>query len=534
MKHFVLPIVFHLSTLSVVSSRKCLTDVSVTEISSEQANLTWAYQCEEALLSGFKIYYKHLKYLACQDAINDGKRHPEIPIRSIEANERHRIIGDEKYSLAPHSEYEFKVKALFKRNLGRSSEELLTTATTDSGIPNVNVKVKGTESRSDEITFLLNEIDENNCDHFKSELGFIRYELKGRDPWNKDEDLMDFVSINARRITIKGLSSFSNYGLKLYVTDKYKRYLVSDSDDSFDFLASTKSEQPSIPPDNVRIEVQGYECAVSWSDPQPPQGQVEFYQIKYRKNDESWQQTEKFQDVIEVIGDQRKLYKFYVGPNVTKLDASVQLYVRDFTIGSGYSDVVQYGESSDQGLDMVSIIVIAGTLLLVIIVIAVFASKRCNMVRRFQGFERTKSSDYSERPIIRDPRLPSNNGTSPNRPTSQGSSSLNNSSDVELRIKGNRASLGGGRRSGFDPLPHVPGENIYNEIGEPQPHPMDEENYLVPNPVKVASVESLDEEGYLKPNFNRVQPFDTRSPSKESPEPIPMVSYASQDQLASS
>merc|ERR1712062_101269 len=223
MKHSVFPIVFYLSTLTLVRSQQCLTDVSVTEISSEQANLTWTFLCDEQLLSGFKLYYKHIKHLACQDDINDAKRHPEIPVRSIKPHERSRIIGDDKYPLAPHSDYEFKVKALFKRNLRRSSEELSTQATTDSGIPDVRVKVKGTESRADEITFLLNEIDENNCDDFKSELGFIRYELKGRDPWNKEEDLMDFVSINARRISIRGLSSYSSYGLKLYVTDRYKR-----------------------------------------------------------------------------------------------------------------------------------------------------------------------------------------------------------------------------------------------------------------------------------------------------------------------
>ena len=61
--------------------------------------------------------------------------------------------------------------------------------------------------------------------------------------------------------------------------------------------------------------------------------------------------------------------------------------------------------------------------------------------------------------------------------------------------------------------------------------PLDEENYLLPNPVRVASVESLDEEGYLRPNFHRHQFVDTRSPVKESLPPIPAVSYSSQDEL---
>ena len=56
----------------------------------------------------------------------------------------------------------------------------------------------------------------------------------------------------------------------------------------------------------------------------------------------------------------------------------------------------------------------------------------------------------------------------------------------------------------------------------------DEDGYMVP---KMASMESLDDEGYLKPNFNRFQPLDTRTESRESPPPIPMVSYSSQDEL---
>ena len=84
---------------------------------------------------------------------------------------------------------------------------------------------------------------------------------------------------------------------------------------------------------------------------------------------------------------------------------------------------------------------------------------------------------------------------------------------------------------GLDPLPPVPGEPLYEELKNPEQLPLDEEQYLEPNPVKIASVESLDEEGYLKPNFHRVQPFNTRSPTRESPEPIPMVSYSSQDEL---
>ena len=83
----------------------------------------------------------------------------------------------------------------------------------------------------------------------------------------------------------------------------------------------------------------------------------------------------------------------------------------------------------------------------------------------------------------------------------------------------------------LDPLPPVPGEPLYEPLRFSEEPPLDEEQYLVPNPAKVASVESLDEEGYLKPNFHRIQPFNTKSPTRESPEPIPMVSYSSQDEL---
>ena len=43
----------------------------------------------------------------------------------------------------------------------------------------------------------------------------------------------------------------------------------------------------------------------------------------------------------------------------------------------------------------------------------------------------------------------------------------------------------------------------------------EEESYLAPNPVRVASRESLDEEGYLRPNFNRFQRLDTTRPGSK-------------------
>jgi len=102
--------------------------------------------------------------------------------------------------------------------------------------------------------------------------------------------------------------------------------------------------------------------------------------------------------------------------------------------------------------------------------------------------------------------------------------------EVELR-RGGQGKRGSRGRSSLDPLPPVPGEPLYEPLRFSEEPPLDEEQYLVPNPAKVASVESLDEEGYLKPNFHRIQPFNTRSPTRESPEPIPMVSYSSQDEL---
>ena len=80
-----------------------------------------------------------------------------------------------------------------------------------------------------------------------------------------------------------------------------------------------------------------------------------------------------------------------------------------------------------------------------------------------------------------------------------------------------------------DPLPAIPGhENIYAEPIPRPKIPLDDEDYLAPNPVRVESRESLDDQGYLRPNFDRFKRMDTSGSDREqSPPLIPPVSYMS-------
>lgn len=51
--------------ITIKSSKDCLSDVSITEINSEQANLTWNFDCKENEIRSFKIFYDHIDYKAC-------------------------------------------------------------------------------------------------------------------------------------------------------------------------------------------------------------------------------------------------------------------------------------------------------------------------------------------------------------------------------------------------------------------------------------------------------------------------------------
>ena len=316
------------------------------------------------------------------------------------------------------------------------------------------------------------------------------------------------------------------------MTDKNQDF-IDDGGDDHDFDASTKPEQPTRAPENVELEVAGSVCSVSWFDPSPPQGIVDKYQISWSLDGESWQQTEKLsQSEIVHLRGQGRMYKMFVGPNTTMLKVRVQLFVQDFSTGSGYSETAVFGVEEDTDLlDIVIKVIIGVVLLIALVLIAVCCARKCNLLQRFPGFKPVPTTDYSQRPIVKNP--------GPVRSSSLSPSSVSNNSPrstIEMRDRSrNRGSLGG-RRSAFDDLPPVPGEeNTYETIPSTSANnqqAVDEDDYLLPNPVKMASVESLDDEGYLKPNFNRVQPFDTKSPSREDPDPIAMVSYSSQDELA--
>ena len=517
--------------ITISTSQDCLSDVSITEISSEQANLTWNFGCDENEIRSFKIFYDHINYKACSDEINRAKDHFKKTAGSLKPYNRWKVVGQ----LLPFSVYEFIVRPIFK-DRAHKQEEIVVRGITEREPPSVKVRVQASDPGTNQIKFILESVDPWQCDQFNAALGYVRFHVRGQDPWNKNFELMDHVSWNTTEILVRNLLPNSRYGIALFVTDKDGNY-DADGGSDFDFTATTRQSAPTEPPTDVRLSVQGAECRVLWRDSYPPVGETDHYILTSKQDGGEWK-TDRIEarEVQTLRTNGEKEENSYMLPLISDgstISVKIRSFNKGFTEGSPWSVEVS---NADQTMQIAIIVglALAGLVLSILFTLRI---KRCIRVRRYAA---AKTDDYSQRPIIRelDPRAQDSSanvtGSRQNslRPPSLSASVASSSpgTEVELR-RGGQGKRGSRGRSSLDPLPPVPGEPLYEPLRFSEEPPLDEEQYLVPNPAKVASVESLDEEGYLKPNFHRIQPFNTRSPTRESPEPIPMVSYSSQDEL---
>ena len=530
--HLFTSVILRLSLFITIStSQDCLSDVSITEISSEQANLTWNFGCDENEIRSFKIFYDHINYKACSDEINRAKDHFKKTAGSLKPYNRWKVVGQ----LLPFSVYEFIVRPIFK-DRAHKQEEIVVRGITEREPPSVKVRVQASDPGTNQIKFILESVDPWQCDQFNAALGYVRFHVRGQDPWNKNFELMDHVSWNTTEILVRNLLPNSRYGIALFVTDKDGNY-DADGGSDFDFTATTRQSAPTEPPTDVRLSVQGAECRVLWRDSYPPVGETDHYILTSKQDGGEWK-TDRIEarevQTLRTTGEKEENgYMLPLISDGSTISVKIRSFNKGFTEGSPWSVEVS---NADQTMQIVIIVglALAGLVLSILFTMRI---KRCMRVRRYAA---AKTDDYSQRPIIRelDPRAQDSSanvtGSRQNslRPPSLSASVASSSpgTEVELR-RGGQGKRGSRGRSSLDPLPPVPGEPLYEPLRFSEEPPLDEEQYLVPNPAKVASVESLDEEGYLKPNFHRIQPFNTRSPTRESPEPIPMVSYSSQDEL---
>ena len=530
--HLFTSVILRLSLFITIStSQDCLSDVSITEISSEQANLTWNFGCDENEIRSFKIFYDHINYKACSDEINRAKDHFKKTAGSLKPYNRWKVVGQ----LLPFSVYEFIVRPIFK-DRAHKQEEIVVRGITEREPPSVKVRVQASDPGTNQIKFILESVDPWQCDQFNADLGYVRFHVRGQDPWNKNFELMDHVSWNTTDILVRNLLPNSRYGIALFVTDKDGNY-DADGGSDFDFTATTRQSAPTEPPTDVRLSVQGAECRVLWRDSYPPVGETDHYILTSKQDGGEWK-TDRIEarevQTLRTTGEKEENgYMLPLISDGSTISVKIRSFNKGFTEGSPWSVEVS---NADQTMQIAIIVglALAGLVLSILFTLRI---KRCMRVRRYAA---AKTDDYSQRPIIRelDPRAQDSSvnvtGSRQNslRPPSLSASVASSSpgTEVELR-RGGQGKRGSRGRSSLDPLPPVPGEPLYEPLRFSEEPPLDEEQYLVPNPAKVASVESLDEEGYLKPNFHRIQPFNTRSPTRESPEPIPMVSYSSQDEL---
>jgi len=532
------------------TQNRCLVDVSVPEISSRQANISWSYSCNTKGLLSFKIYYDHVEYKACAKDDNMNKKHKKKR-KKVGGSELFTIIDD----LEPYSLYTFEVNAILKgEHITNKPESMKVEAVTEEDLPKLlikNLTVKD-QAASDRITYRWRAPSVEDCDQFNSELGYIFYKITGSDIWNKEYFKEDNLSLSTTELTISSLLPNSLYHLDLYLTNIQGQF----HEDTV--LQSDMITGPSHPhqPTNLTVTSSSSSHSLQWVSPHPPTGQLVGYKIRWQHSnheEESEWETSEYLTVDEAscsdTAFRNACYQVKGLDSNKNFSFQVMAFNKAVNEGSLWSDTAKHMASdSDMNMYMVVIVVSLVTAVVLGLLLFLFIMHRCNIWNRLNGFKRTMTDDYSFRPIVRDsesrlsnvsrfsalkktpvtsPTIISVTSCESNLPSNGSPTSEEDTRNFNPSI--NRASLN--RRSCLDPLPPVPGkdEPVYDEIRKPDTQPLDDDNYLAP--IKVASVESLDEEGYLRPNFNRFQMMDTRSPDREALPAIPIVSYSSQDQL---
>ena len=530
--HFVkIFLTFHLLILNTFStSNKCLVSISVPDISASQANISWSYICDRDNLI-FKIYYDHVEYRACQEDINKAKKHRQRKKKVY--GEANSVMID---NLEPYSLYNFEVAAIPSTEGSPRIETKTVKKKTKESSPQVVIKdlTDKTQDTNDRITVIWESPDKNDCEYFHSEPGYLLYKLSGSSEWNHNFFKEGNLSLSTTNLTISNLLPFSLYKMELYMTSKEGQF----SSPAMETEILTGASQPHRPC-NLSIS----DNLLQWSPPFPPTGQLQGYQVRWRiagREESDWEISDYLTGEEVFCHDNLACYNIVDVEDNQKYSFQVRAFNKDVKSGSEWSDMVYFMET-DNGVDMklVMTVIIILTVSLLLCLVIIFLLHKFNIWSRLRGFKQTKSDDdYTVRPIIKNSdsltRLTMPRAVSP--PVMVTTPDRSPSSEVELRnltTTSQRASLS--RRSCLDPLPPVPGkeEPVYDELVKKPSQPLDEDNYLAPNPARVASVESLDEEGYLRPNYHRHQLLDTRSPVRECLPPIPPVSYSSQDQLQS-
>ena len=487
----------------------CLSEVRVADISSEQANITWTYNCDHKHLQAFKIYYDHIEYKACSRRMNKVKKVREEKWRErILPHERFKLIGAPKEGrgLLPYSVYNFTVIAIRDNSEDNHGGERSVVGETEASLPRVELRPGALlETTAETIRFRLEpKWRELQCDKLNSQPGVVLYEVRGQ--WG-EEARKGEVSVESEEISLTGLRAFSEYKVKLYVTDQQGKF---DEMEGVKFSLLRTRAGTARPPLAVRLE--GTELVV-WSDPSPPTGQLAAFQLSWREEEGAeWRLSDRF--LPEPTGDlQRSVSLRDLGISQA-VSVRLRTFIKEAAEGSAWSQPLRVDEGQTTLLISVILAVVILTLLVTATVLIV---RKCNLIKKFKGWERPRDDE----PIIRynKPIEIKARTDKPQTPLPPDQPASNRSSTA--------------RRSVHDPLPEEPGSPLYEALNFKPRIVEDEQGYVIPTVTKIpkmASVESLDDEGYLKPNFNRFPPTDTRQ-SSGTPPPIPPVSYGSTDEL---
>merc|ERR1711971_477697 len=516
------------------------------------------YVCND--IKEFKVYYRQLRHMACDQKIHD-------QIQQTKQTIDHVVILEE---LSPYSEYYIEVKAIKqrKRQRGKPFEKKIGQGYTLGAVPEIvlkeyNMEESIAEATSTSLTFSWSS--PTDCKLYNSPLGYFYYQLTG-----DHQKESEYLSIDQTKITIDGLEPFTNYELRVYVTNEEKEY---SNEHALVFSQATKGSKPP-PPTDLFVSIDNDEFVISWKSPDPPKGSLSQYLLRWKEEISSWQPPVTLQHSIScpetAIECSTILRKIDTNKNYT---FQIRATNEGVSEPSSWSHAFHHLRTEEESLldsgvvIIIALVVIVCLLLLIIVVIVVIWRCRRNKFDRVLQYEPDWPPPYLDRKdTARDTTRTTrtelsvisvssdDSGVASNKHNQNTGKDTNPYKVVDI-VFPDKDSINtpSNRRSFHDrPLPPRPGEQepIYTEL--PDKDKDSEEVYLAP---KVASMESLDDDGYLrpnykpkleedleedneeylKPNFHRPERINTQdmSPDREFRPAIPITSYSSNDCLDS-
>ena len=261
---------------------------SASRLQTNVILLTWSTtDCQNVI--HYKIYPKHLRYLACR----------QETIRSEQDQSQVLVTGENSYrlkTLIAHSEYSVRISAIMADG-SRAEKTIQMSTLQDYPETRAELSTSETQSYLQALRFFWNPPSISDCRNQRGILSGYRLVLSGLDPWVLSSEPISThdVDEHIHEYYFEKLKAFTNYKLEIYT--KNKGDLVSKNY-PLKLKARTLPTAPK-PPTDLKLSPSANSVHLSWSPPYPPTGRVEMYVMRIGVNGSSknapvnWQRREE-------------------------------------------------------------------------------------------------------------------------------------------------------------------------------------------------------------------------------------------------